>query len=251
MSRSAEEKPGANRCLPVRPDDGRALRSAFARTLARRSPAWLCRGSRGAALEPLARSELVGVLAYADARGRDAFAFEPIDSPTSRWRGLWVRTPYSRTVVAELQAVPGQVGRRREGVAGAVQVREGAQGTWPRSKRRPAETSPRRGEKDEPNERLRQSTGRALGAPRKDVDNATRFPPTPAATGHHRDDGAPRRGRLRGSRRRAGPTRASWAATSRRRNRRWLAGLGKLAQARRTTSWLRLALRGGPRARSI
>jgi hypothetical protein len=46
-------------------------------------------------------------LAYADQRGRDAFSFEPIASPyLETGDGLKVRTPYSRTVIAELRAVP-------------------------------------------------------------------------------------------------------------------------------------------------
>jgi hypothetical protein len=47
------------------------------------------------------------VLAYADQRGRDAFAFEPIASPyLELGEDFVVRTPYSRTVVAELRMVP-------------------------------------------------------------------------------------------------------------------------------------------------
>lgn len=44
---------------------------------------------------------------YADARGRDAFAFEPILSKyLEPGDDIVIRTPYSRTVVAELQNVP-------------------------------------------------------------------------------------------------------------------------------------------------
>ncbi len=51
--------------------------------------------------------ELSGVLAYADQRGRDAFAFEPIHSRyLEAADDLLIRTPYSRTVVAEMRAVP-------------------------------------------------------------------------------------------------------------------------------------------------
>ena len=51
--------------------------------------------------------EMAGVLAYADARGRDAFAFQPIESLYLEvGDDLVVRTPYSRTVVEELRAVP-------------------------------------------------------------------------------------------------------------------------------------------------
>ena len=51
--------------------------------------------------------EWSGVLAHADERGRDAFAFEPITSSYLEvGDDLMVRTPYSRTVIAELRAVP-------------------------------------------------------------------------------------------------------------------------------------------------
>ena len=47
------------------------------------------------------------MLAYADDRGRDAFAFEPIESPYLEVADdLRIRTPYSKTVVEELRAVP-------------------------------------------------------------------------------------------------------------------------------------------------
>jgi hypothetical protein len=51
--------------------------------------------------------EWSGVLAHADQRGRDAFTFEPITSPyLDVADDLVVRTPYSRTVITELRAVP-------------------------------------------------------------------------------------------------------------------------------------------------
>ncbi|ONG45089.1 hypothetical protein BKE38_26900 [Pseudoroseomonas deserti] len=51
--------------------------------------------------------EWSGVLVYADQRGRDAFTFEPIASPYLEVADdLLVRTPYSRTVIAELREVP-------------------------------------------------------------------------------------------------------------------------------------------------
>jgi hypothetical protein len=51
--------------------------------------------------------EMSRVLAYADDRGRDAFAFEPTESPYLEVADdLRIRTPYSKTVVEELRAVP-------------------------------------------------------------------------------------------------------------------------------------------------
>ena len=48
-----------------------------------------------------------GVLQFADARGRDAHAFEPIASPyLEAGDDLVVRTPFSRSVVDALRQVP-------------------------------------------------------------------------------------------------------------------------------------------------
>ncbi|ANL21517.1 MULTISPECIES: hypothetical protein [Rhizobium] len=46
--------------------------------------------------------------AHADVKGRDAFAFDPIDSPYLELGkdGFRIRTPYSKTVVDELREVP-------------------------------------------------------------------------------------------------------------------------------------------------
>lgn len=46
--------------------------------------------------------------AFADEKGRDAFAFEPIESRylEAALSGLQIRTPYSRTVVTEIREVP-------------------------------------------------------------------------------------------------------------------------------------------------
>lgn len=63
-------------------------------TAARRVTRWLDR-------------ELPATFTNADERGRDSFSFEPIVSPyLSTDSEIIVRTPYSRTVVAELRAVP-------------------------------------------------------------------------------------------------------------------------------------------------
>lgn len=46
--------------------------------------------------------------AFADEKGRDAFAFDPIESRylEASPSGLQIRTPYSRTVVAEIREIP-------------------------------------------------------------------------------------------------------------------------------------------------
>lgn len=51
--------------------------------------------------------ELPEPFAFADERGRDAFAFDPIESGYLEADGdLVVRTPYSRTVIEQLRSVP-------------------------------------------------------------------------------------------------------------------------------------------------
>lgn len=63
-------------------------------TAERRAEVWLQR-------------ELNERLAFADERGRDAFAFDPIESEYLEAGGdLVVRTPYSRTVIEQLRRVP-------------------------------------------------------------------------------------------------------------------------------------------------
>jgi hypothetical protein len=107
--RPAREKPGA---LAVFPFDRRTVerfRQAFPRarwnderrswfvpgkTAARRVHRWLAREAES--LDP-----------FGDLRGRDAYAFDPITSPYLEvGDDLRVRTPYSRTVLEELRAVP-------------------------------------------------------------------------------------------------------------------------------------------------
>jgi hypothetical protein len=69
---------------------------------------WFVPGTRAERrLKAWMSREWSGVLAYADQRGRDAFAFEPITSPYLEVAdGFVIQTPYSRAVIAELRAVP-------------------------------------------------------------------------------------------------------------------------------------------------
>lgn len=61
--------------------------------------------------------ELPDPLAFADERGRDAFAFDPIESRYLEADGdLVVRTPYSRTVIELLRGVPWALWDRDERV---------------------------------------------------------------------------------------------------------------------------------------
>ncbi|MBX5155154.1 hypothetical protein HJB78_30160 [Rhizobium lentis] len=108
--RDDEPKPGAevsfpydrmtveqfrNRFPRARWNDVRKAWFVPGRTASRRIGRWL--------------AELEGEAdAHADAKGRDAFAFDPIDSPYLELgkAGFRIRTPYSKTVVDELREVP-------------------------------------------------------------------------------------------------------------------------------------------------
>jgi hypothetical protein len=101
--------PGATAAFPYDRMTVERFRAAFPRARWRDDlQAWFVPGTR--AERRLTRwmgREWSGVLAYADQRGRDAFAFEPIASPYLEVAdGFVVRTPYSRAVIAELRAVP-------------------------------------------------------------------------------------------------------------------------------------------------
>ena len=101
--------PGATAAFPYDRMTVERFRQAFPRARWRDDlGAWFVPGTR--AEQRLTRwmgREWQGVLAYADQRGRDAFAFEPITSPYLEVAdGFVIRTPYSRTAIAELHAVP-------------------------------------------------------------------------------------------------------------------------------------------------
>jgi hypothetical protein len=106
---SDDGRPGAVAAFPYDRSTVERFRQAFPR--ARWSDdlrAWFVPGKT--AERRLARwlgRELSGVLAYADQRGRDAFAFDPIESRyLTLGDDIEVRTPYSRTVRAALREVP-------------------------------------------------------------------------------------------------------------------------------------------------
>jgi hypothetical protein len=106
---TGDAAPGATAAFPYDRMTVERFREAFPRARWRDDlGAWFVPGKR-AERRLLAWSgrEWSGVLAYADQRGRDAFSFEPITSPFLEiGDGFKVRTPYSRTVIAELRAVP-------------------------------------------------------------------------------------------------------------------------------------------------
>lgn len=101
--------PGATAAFPYDRMTVERFRAAFPRARWRDDlGAWFVPGTQ--AERRLAKwrdHQWSGVLAYADQRGRDAFTFEPIASPYLELaEDFVVRTPYSRTVVAELRSVP-------------------------------------------------------------------------------------------------------------------------------------------------
>jgi hypothetical protein len=101
--------PGATAAFPYDRMTVERFREAFPRARWRDDlKAWFVPGTTAERrLRTWSGREWTGVLAHADQRGRDAFAFEPI---TSRYlavaEDLMVRTPYSRTVIDALRMVP-------------------------------------------------------------------------------------------------------------------------------------------------
>ena len=101
--------PGATAAFPYDRMTVERFRAAFPRARWRDDlGAWFVPGATAERrLHAWWSREWSGVLAYADERGRDAFAFEPVKSPyLEAADDLVVRTPYSRAVVSELRMVP-------------------------------------------------------------------------------------------------------------------------------------------------
>lgn len=102
-------KPGATAAFPYDRMTVERFRSAFPGARWRDDlRAWFVPGTTAERrLNRWLGREMSGALAYADDRGRDAFAFEPIESGYLEVADdLRIRTPYSKTVVEELRAVP-------------------------------------------------------------------------------------------------------------------------------------------------
>jgi hypothetical protein len=106
---AADSAPGATAAFPYDRMTVERFRAAFPRARWRDDlGAWFVPGATAEwRLNAWSSREWMGVLAHADERGRDAFAFEPVLSPyLEAADDLVVRTPYSRAVVTELRAVP-------------------------------------------------------------------------------------------------------------------------------------------------
>jgi hypothetical protein len=107
--RGDEEGPGAIVSFPFDAAVTERFREAFPRARwSDQLSAWRLPGTT--AMLRAARwldRELPSAFPLADERGRDSFSFEPIVSPyLEAADDMIVRTPYSRTVVDELRAVP-------------------------------------------------------------------------------------------------------------------------------------------------
>ncbi|WP_201860676.1 hypothetical protein [Microvirga soli] len=104
-----EEKPGACAVFPYDRDLVRRFREAFPRARWRGADErWFVPGSTAVQrLDTWMAQELQDLDRHADAKGRDAFAFEPLESPyLTIADDLRVRTPYSRTIVEALRSIP-------------------------------------------------------------------------------------------------------------------------------------------------
>jgi hypothetical protein len=104
-----QERPGATTAFAYDRLTVEHFRAAFPRARWRDDlRAWFVPGTTAQRrLDRWLGRELPGVLAYADERGKDAFAFDPVESRyLEAADDLRVRTPYSTTVVAELREVP-------------------------------------------------------------------------------------------------------------------------------------------------
>jgi hypothetical protein len=106
---SDSERPGAFAAFPYDRDLVRRFREAFPRARWRgEEQGWFVPGSTAVKrLNTWMSQELETLDRHADAKGRDAFAFEPLESPyLTVADDLMVRTPYSRTVVEALRSIP-------------------------------------------------------------------------------------------------------------------------------------------------
>ena len=109
QSTEAEGAPGAVASFPYDRMTVERFRQAFPRARWREDlGAWFVPGTTAERRLNLWHGrEWTVVLDFADDRGRDAFAFEPIASPyLDAGEDLVVRTPYAREAVEELRAVP-------------------------------------------------------------------------------------------------------------------------------------------------
>jgi len=104
-----DERPGAYAVFPYDRDLVRRFRDIFPRARWRAGEErWFVPGKTAVQrLDAWMAQELETLDRHADAKGRDALSFEPLESPYLRIADdLKVRTPYSRTVVEALRSIP-------------------------------------------------------------------------------------------------------------------------------------------------
>src|SRR6478735_7996003 len=104
-----DERPGAYAVFPYDRDLVRRFRDRFPRARWRAGEErWFVPGTTAARrLDAWMAQELETLDRHADARGRDAFVFEPLESPyLTVADDLQVRTPYSPTIVEALRSIP-------------------------------------------------------------------------------------------------------------------------------------------------
>jgi hypothetical protein len=104
-----EERPGAYAVFPYDRDLVRRFRETFPRARWRGAEQrWFVPGRTAARrLDTWMAQELQTLDRHADDKGRDAFAFDPLESPyLTIADDLRVRTPYSRTIVEALRSIP-------------------------------------------------------------------------------------------------------------------------------------------------
>lgn len=103
------ERPGAFAAFPYDRDLVRRFREAFPRARWRgEEQGWFVPGTTAEQrLNAWMAQELADLDRHADAKGRDAYLFEPLESPyLSIGEDLRIRTPYSRTIVETLRSIP-------------------------------------------------------------------------------------------------------------------------------------------------
>ena len=102
------ERAGAYASFPYDRELVRRFRAAFPRARWREEGCWFVPGVRAALrLDRWMTQELEAIDRHADAKGRDDFEFDPWASDyLEAGDDLVVRTPWSRTIVAEMRAIP-------------------------------------------------------------------------------------------------------------------------------------------------
>ncbi|WP_230534584.1 hypothetical protein [Microvirga roseola] len=103
------ERSGAFAVFPYDRELVRRFREAFPRARWRNEEQrWFVPGTTATRrLDTWVSRELENFDRYADAKGRDAFSFEPLKSPyLTVAEDLGVRTPYSQTIVEAMRAIP-------------------------------------------------------------------------------------------------------------------------------------------------